>query len=795
MSRLDHALAYAKLGWPVLLLKPDRKDPATSKGFKDATTDAAIIRQAFTAHASANIGIHTGPANILVLDVDTKKGQQGPAELATLESKHGVLPTTLRQKTPSGAYHLFFKIPEGLEIGNTKLSSGIDVRCSNGYVGVAPSRCFVDSDGYGSYEFEGWDVLSGVAPEMADAPQWLLDKLTVAASAKPKDRAQMTPQMGVPTEALPALFDLDGASAEQLTDLRSALAALDADPYDSWISNGMRLKPLGDPGKELWLRWSKTSSKFDQTNAEQTWRSLKPDHTGFKAVFAAAQAVGWINPAASATRHVDDSMSRQDRTDAGNVNFLAMLTAGNLRYVPEFKIWLGWDGERWTADPFGYLAQQEALRVAEEYLKEARNLGKMLNDANLSVLEVRRLEKVIKSIHDWVSKCRGRHALDNMLALTRNDSRFFLSAEKLDRNPWLFGVDNGVVDLQTGALRAAGRDEFTTKRSPVPFDPNAQAPRFLKFIEEITATPAPGTAMGYTPRPELADYLQRMLGYCLTGRTVEHKMFIAVGGGSNGKSILLDLLKWIASDYVQTIPPEALMASKGTADAERATPLNRKLAGCRLALSSESKDGQRLDVALVKRHTGDGYMTARGLHESPFTFEITHKLVLLTNSRPGVDELDDAMRGRLHLIPFDMQWNRPGHPSPKPGIPAGDPNLADKLKNEATGVLAWLVTGAELYSIYGLHPPKVVTDMTTTYFDESDPLTQWLAEVEICMPSDGGTATSLYSDFTNWCKGEGASYGSQKRFSTGLLNRNVPNKKTKNGRMYGIRTSDFDSVI
>jgi putative DNA primase/helicase len=255
----------------------------------------------------------------------------------------------------------------------------------------------------------------------------------------------------------------------------------------------------------------------------------------------------------------------------------------------------------------------------------------------------------------------------------------------------------------------------------------------------------------------LAAYLQKVLGYCLTGKVNEHLMFIAIGSGANGKNVLLDTFKAISGDYSESISPEVLMCSKFDSGAEQASPSARKLAGARCAISSESKDGQRLDVAIVKRHTGGGMMTARALHENPITFEITHKLWLMTNHTPRVDHMDDATKGRLHVIPFDMKWNRPGEVNPNPSLPNADKNLIDTLKSEYPGILNWLIQGAFKYHAEGLSPPDEVVAFTRSYIESQDLLERWLREeCTRCDADSGMLSADLLRFYEAFCNEEEA---------------------------------------
>jgi putative DNA primase/helicase len=566
-----------------------------------------------------------------------------------------------------------------------------------------------------------------------------------------------------------------------------------------------------DDGYEIWATQSRRSSKHDERTTQAKWKSFKNDParsavTAASIIKLAKSQPGWVEPLITAT-------TRQDRTDAGNVTILAGIVKGDLRFVPERNMWLWWDGERWNPDEYGTFATTAALEVAEIYHGEAIDIRQRAASPTLAANERQRLERAALSIERWAGQCRNKRTLDSMLNLAKADGRFTLPVNVLDRDPWLFGVDNGVVDLRTGLLREVGRDDYVTRRSPVRFNPSAKAPRWEQFITEITAAPLPveyiaGTSevtqasVGmYMPRQELASYMQRALGYMVTGSTAEQKMFIANGPGSNGKNILLDRIQEVGGDYCQTIPHEALMASRHDADAERPSPVAASLAGVRMAISSESRDGQRLDVALVKRHTGGGFMTARFMRENTFRFEITHKLSLMTNHLPTLDHLDDAMRGRLHIIPFDMRWNRPGHPEHDSTLPDGDKDLAEKLKAEAEGILVWLVAGAVSYNKDGLEPPAEVVRMTRIYFAGQDYLLQWLEEYEPCDPADGQSASDLFYSFKSWCQVEGHANpqpATQKAFSMKLVERGTAKKETSAGVRYGIRSKhkdeEFDDI-
>jgi putative DNA primase/helicase len=378
-----------------------------------------------------------------------------------------------------------------------------------------------------------------------------------------------------------------------------------------------------------------------------------------------------------------------------------------------------------------------------------------------------------------------------MQSLAQRDPRFLVGANAIDADPWLLGVENGVVDLRTGILSKDSKERFILKRCPVHFNSDAKADRWIKFIDEITSH-TDGLVNGKVKSklsPQLADYLQRALGYSITGRVNEHVMFIAIGSGANGKNVLLDTVKSVGGDYMETIPPEVLMSTKLENGAEQASPSVRKLAGARCAFSSESRDGQKLDIAVVKRHTGGGSMTARSLHENPVTFEMTHKLWLMTNHTPQIDHIDSATKGRLNMIPFRMKWNRPGETRPDPTLENADKDLMDKLKLEHEGILLWLIHGAIRYHKEGLTAPSEIAVFTQDYIQSQDSFTRWLSECELCSIDDGFTAGDLFFNYGTFCRleEERRQIDSAAVLGKRLKEQGYKSEKTRDGSRYNLR--------
>lgn len=492
----------------------------------------------------------------------------------------------------------------------------------------------------------------------------------------------------------------------------------------------------------------------------------------------------------------DAVLEQVDQTDAGNVARLWELTLGDARYVHEMGVWILWNQNRWEFDRSLSGLHRLTLGVAATYARKLKRLQTELDDPSANAEQRKALRDAVKSLEKWVAQCRNRSRIEAMIALAQKDPRFVISAGDLDRDPHLIGVANGVVCLRTGTVRPDGKNDLILRRSPVAFNPNSSTAAIRKFVAEVTSWPD-GLEDGKvkpSPRPILARYLQKLGGYCLTGLTKEQVMFMLSGKGANGKSVLVDVLKQVLGDYCEVVQPEILLSTKGASSAEQASPSTRKLAGARCVITSESKEGAQLDVAVIKRHTGDRQMTARGLFERPITFDVTHKLLLLTNHPPRADHMDDAIKGRLHVIPFDLCWNRPGTTEYDPTLPDADKDLPAKLKAEAEGVLLYFIEGAVMYFQDGLAPPPEVTRFTQGYITSQDTVRKWLNEECVpCPLEEGATASQLHASYRKFCAGEGEREQADSAAALGrrLKQMGYQSQRTRDGTRYALKSKEL----
>lgn len=422
-----------------------------------------------------------------------------------------------------------------------------------------------------------------------------------------------------------------------------------------------------------------------------------------------------------AFEYVDGTFSLQDGvtdfnlTDAGNAEYFTQQYKDVLRYDHRRSRWLEWNCHCWKPENDGHVSRL-VLKASRKRYKEA-----------VMVADLEQREKIAK----WSIGSEQRARLDSCLAIAKSMLPIADSGENWDSNNWLFCLSNGVVDLATGELRPGQQSDRITMHSPVAYDKDAEAPRWMQFLNEV-----------FSGDQELINWLQRYLGYCLTGDTREQTVAIPYGNGANGKSKFLAALRHVWGDYGYDAPFSTFELS------QRAAIPNdlAALVGKRMVTSSETNEGTRLNEARIKSLTGCDCVTARFLHAEFFTFTPVAKFFLAVNHRPRVQDDSYGFWRRVRLIPFTRQFIGE----------SDDKNLLDKLIAEASGILNWLIEGCLLWQKQGLDPtPESVQRATAEYQTDSDPLSQFILEQCAINPQAQVKASVLYKSYVNWCVDQG----------------------------------------
>ena len=408
--------------------------------------------------------------------------------------------------------------------------------------------------------------------------------------------------------------------------------------------------------------------------------------------------------------------------------------AGDLRYVAPWGKWLSWDGKRWRMDDTLH-AFDRARHVCREAAAECDTQRK----------------KAIASAKTVAA----------VVTLARADRRLAATVDQWDADPSLLNTPDGVVDQQTGHIRPARPEDYMTKITAV--GPRGDCPCFLAFLERITGGDL-----------HLIAYLQRVLGYSLTGITREHALFFAYGTGANGKSVLLSTVAGILGEYHRAAPIETFTAS----NSERHPTDLAGLRGAQLVTATETEEGRHWAEAKIKQLTGGDTIAARFMRQDFFEYRPAFKLFIAGNHKPSLRSVDEAIRRRFHLIPFAVT------------IPPNerDAELAEKLKAEWAAILGWMIQGGLEWQAKGIRPPRAVADATTAYLEAEDAVAAWLHEKCDRDPNAWASSSQLFGSWGAWATAAGETIGSQKALTAKLEAKGIAKKDTNKAKGFiGLR--------
>lgn len=429
----------------------------------------------------------------------------------------------------------------------------------------------------------------------------------------------------------------------------------------------------------------------------------------------------------------------------GNAQRLLDQHHGDILYVHSWKRWLTWDGCHYRPDETGEVMRRAKQTVAAIYGEAAQQ-----DDPE---------ER--KKLAAWAAQSESGHRLREMIELARSDAA--AEPAQLDANRWYLTALNGTIDLRTGKLLPHSRRDLSTKLAPVAYVTGATCPTWLKFLDRVQGGDG-----------ELIGYLQRALGYSLTGETREQVLFFLYGSGANGKSTFLEVLRTLLGHYAQQADFSSFLERRGEG------PRNdiARLKGARLVTASEAGQGHRLAESLIKQVTGGDTITARFLYAESFEFRPQFKLWLAANHKPLIRGTDPAIWRRIRLIPFTVT------------IPENerDPELLQKLLTEVPGILQWAVQGALEWQRAGLGVPSAVRAATEVYRSEMDTLAAFLEESCEEGFSYRCETRALYRAYAAWCETNGERPDSQRTLSAKLKERGYEPTRTNQARGWlGLR--------
>lgn len=789
------------------------KHPAIKGWQNEATSDKDKISEWWGNNPNYNIGVYAKESGFLVIDIDPRNGgddsflkleERASGSLPpTVEAITGVWS---KDGKPARGRHLIYKCnPNEKFIGNFKKAGldGIDVK-HNGYVLIAPSRHFSGVNYTWKPGHAPWEI------EIADAPEELLAVLRASTPRSGGSGSSSYYKEGVwetftDLELGGKRVDIDkimeegideGNRAVGIYELACALAnRMGTDPVQRRAIESLMIRfnhesvrppmELEGPNSLLMhvnraidfvannpkvnLKWggisdwvqtkgmdwaqksqaeteakaltSSSSSKAIETysevstyDADSVSPSIGPDFVGdrvsklVKTGMSVAQAIGGGNMDLPDDQDAIDAedggvMGSRTLTDVGNSRRLVDTFGSAVRYTVGLG-WFYWDGNYWKQDVENLELQELAKRIAPVIASEVANYD--LSDPK------------VNEIISWAKQAKSNTRINNMIKSAVSDKRVVVSIDKWDGDTNLLGVTNGVVDLKTGELLSGRPDLYITRRAPVAYTPGLRNVRFEQFIDFAT-----------NGDKEFQDWLQRAVGYTLTGLNNQDTLFLVYGPPGSGKTTFVETIVNAlgTQQYSWTLDSSVLAAGDGNANRTDEYHM-AELRGRRMIWVDELPESERLKENQVKKMTGSGTLQGRSPGERPFTFRSQGKLWITTNHRPIIT--DDAMWRRLRPIPLT---NVPDNP---------DKDLRPYLSDPEGGlpaVLSWAVDGAIKYLNSSAKDPlgwcSAVRDAADIYRKNEDRIGLFFEEETKQMEGAFIPMRDLYTNYRRWSEYRG----------------------------------------
>ncbi len=433
-------------------------------------------------------------------------------------------------------------------------------------------------------------------------------------------------------------------------------------------------------------------------------------------------------------------------TDAANADAIVREHGRGYRYVLEWDAWIAWDGKRWGRSGSRQALMNAAVLTArKEHYATTGRVRELEEKVRMAALQgqkddeaAKRLKRELKLLQ-WHEVSQNAGKIEAAIKIL--ETRLQVTLAQLDRDPLLLNLRNGTLDLRNAEIRPHDRDDLITQITDVEWDDDARCPTWDAFVSG---------AMG--GKLELVMYLQRLIGYSLTGQTTEHILVFFFGGGQNGKSTFVQTIRAILGEYACAAPRSLLFEKKQGDDhpAELA-----RLYGKRFAVCAEIGEHTVLDEAKVKDLTGGDAVGVRRMREDFWDLLPTHKLIMSGNHKPTVRGADFGIWRRIRLVPWLVQV-----------APENvDKDLPAKLRAEAAGILRWAAQGCLEWRRIGLHEPDEVAAATAEYRDESDAVGQFLAQFTVGDEAARTSRKALREKYEEWCKEAGYQPHGAKRFS------------------------------
>lgn len=446
------------------------------------------------------------------------------------------------------------------------------------------------------------------------------------------------------------------------------------------------------------------------------------------------------------------STKQYEQNDTGNANRMFDYFGNNLKYSYENKIWLFWNGKVWAEDKTGKIKRlcDDTIEIMRQEAYKEQD-----SDKQLTLLK-------------WINKTSSSNFKTNMIKELQHIGNIPILLSETDTQPDIINCQNGIINLRNGELLSHNANYYCTKITNCDVDTSEKKPeKWLDFLHDVTCGDK-----------ELQDYLQKAVGYSLTGSIKEQCLFFLYGMGRNGKSTFLDIISELAGSYANHAQPETIMI-KSQLGNNTLSDIAR-LKGARFVTTVEPNENVRLNEGLVKQLTGGDKVTARFLYGKEFEFTPEFKIWLGANHKPIIKGTDDGIWRRIRLIPFTAQI-----PDEKV-----DKNLKFKLMKEFPQILKWAIDGAIKWQKEGLKLPQSVKTATDEYRYEMDVMSRFFSEYVVFDSNARMKASVLYNYYCEWAEMNNEYIMSMSRFGKEVYSK-IPDKKEFSDGVYycGIKVN------
>jgi putative DNA primase/helicase len=438
-------------------------------------------------------------------------------------------------------------------------------------------------------------------------------------------------------------------------------------------------------------------------------------------------------------------------TDLGNAERLVVRHGADLKFCKALG-WLVWDGTRWCEDDTEEVYRRAKETVRQIYVEAAGEQDSALRNA----------------LAKWARKSESREKIVAMVQLARWQPGISIRIAQLDTHIFLLNCENGTIDLRSGKLCPHRREDLITKLAPVEYSAGATCPRFKRFLLEIFSSGAPGACN------RLIEYMQRAIGYSLTGDTSEELLHVLYGTGANGKTTLVKLIGAMLGNYSKQSEFSTFLVDRH----DRIRNDIARLARSRFVSTPEIENKRQLSEAIIKTLTGRDTVTARFLFREFFEFEPQFKLFFVANDKPRISGTDHAIWRRVRLVPFLVRIP----------VKRQDKKLMHKLLKELPGILAWCVRGCLRWQRNGLTAPEEVALATEEYRRDVDYIQQFITERCIIEKSSLVTCAALHDAYLGWARESGVGLLNPREFGIWLAEYGFTPGRTGKARFWrGIR--------